>query len=91
VEDEPTDAWADTVAGLVDEDFENAQRWVVVTEDDDDRCGPCAEQDGRTYKNRAQAFKDYPGGSGYVKCVGAEFGNECRCRVVKRGRKGEGS
>ncbi|MFD8234005.1 phage portal protein [Streptomyces sp. NPDC059696] len=84
-------SWGETVAGLLGDDFENAQRWVVVTEDDDDRCGPCAEQDGRTYKNRAQAYKDYPGGSGYVKCVGAEHGNECRCRVVKRGRKGEGS
>jgi hypothetical protein len=77
-------AWEKSVAGLLGEDFENAQRWVVVTEDDDDRCGPCAEQDGRTYKNRAQAYKDYPGGSGYVNCVGAEFGNECRCKVVKR-------
>jgi HK97 family phage portal protein len=91
VEGEPSDTWADTVAGLLGEDIEAAQRWVVVTEDDDDRCEPCAGQDGRTYKNRAQAFKDYPGGKGYVNCVGAEFGNECRCRVVKRGRKGEGS
>ncbi|MFF5842125.1 phage portal protein [Streptomyces massasporeus] len=91
VEGEPSDAWADTVAGLLGEDIEAAQRWVVVTEDDDDRCEPCAGQDGRTYKNRAQAYRDYPGGSGYVNCVGAEYGNECRCRVVKRGRKGEGS
>ncbi|MFI2632621.1 phage portal protein [Streptomyces collinus] len=91
VEQEPSDAWGDTVAGLLGEDIEAAQRWVVVTEDDDDRCGPCAAQDGRTYKNRAQAFKDYPGGSGYVNCVGAEYGNDCRCKVVKRGRKGEGS
>ncbi|MEU3851729.1 phage portal protein [Streptomyces sp. NPDC029554] len=88
---EPTDAWSETVAGLTGEDVENAQRWVVVTEDDEDRCGPCAEQDGRTYKNRAQAYKDYPGGSGYVHCTGAQYGNDCRCRVVKRGRKGEGS
>lgn len=83
--------WAEATAALTGEDIENAQRWVVVTEDDDNRCDPCAEQDGRTYKNRAQAYKDYPGGSGYIHCTGAEFGNECRCRVVKRGRKGEGS
>ncbi|MGW9058903.1 phage portal protein [Streptomyces sp. NPDC055733] len=82
--------WAEATAALTEE-IEAAQRWVVVTEDDDDRCAPCAEQDGRTYKNRAAAYKDYPGGSGYVNCKGAEFGNECRCRVVKRGRKGEGS
>jgi hypothetical protein len=83
-------SWADAVAGLTG-DVENAQRWVVVTEDDDDRCEPCAEQDGRTYRNRAQAYRDYPGGSGYIHCTGAEYGNDCRCRVVKRGRKGEGS
>ena len=79
-------AWAQVVAGLVPA-VEAAQRWVVVTEDDDDRCGPCAEQEGRTYKNRAQAYEDYPDGAGYVNCVGAEHGNTCRCRVVKRGRK----
>ncbi|PZT70189.1 hypothetical protein DN402_31720 [Streptomyces sp. SW4] len=62
----------------------------MVTTDDDDRCGPCARQDGRTYKNRAQAYRDYPGGQGYVHCEGAKYGNDCRCRVVKRGRKGEG-
>ncbi|WML79173.1 phage portal protein [Streptomyces sp. VNUA74] len=63
-----------------------AQRWVVVTEDDDNRCGPCADQDGRTYKNRADAYKDYPGGSGYVNCDGEKGGNSCRCKVVKRGK-----
>jgi hypothetical protein len=85
------DAWADTVAGLLDGEFENAQRWVVVAHDDDNTCEPCRDNAGRTYKNRAQAYRDYPGGSGYIHCVGAEYGNECRCRVVKRGRKGEGS
>ncbi|GHH30225.1 phage portal protein [Streptomyces rubradiris] len=86
-----TAAWRESVAGLLGEDIENAQRWVVVTTDDDDRCEPCAEQDGRTYRNRAQAYRDYPGGSGYVHCEGARYGNDCRCKVVKRGRKGEGS
>jgi HK97 family phage portal protein len=89
--DEPVDAWSDAVAGLLGEDVENAMRWVVVTRDDDNRCGPCAEQDGRLYRNRAAAYKDYPGGEGYVGCVGAQYGNDCRCKVVKRGRKGEGS
>jgi len=83
-------AWADAVARLTGvEEIEAAQRWVVVTHDDDNRCEPCAEQDGRTYKNRAQAYKDYPGGKGYVNCTGAEYGNDCRCKVVKRGRKGD--
>lgn len=83
--------WGDAVSGLLGEDFENAQRWVAVAKDDDDTCEPCRENNGQTYKNRAQAYRDYPGGSGYIHCVGAEFGNECRCKVVKRGLKGEGS
>ncbi|MET8766332.1 phage portal protein [Streptomyces sp. NPDC004658] len=80
----PTAAWDDAVAGLLGTDVEAAMRWEVVTEHDDNVCGPCAEQDGRLYRNRAQAYKDYPGGSGYIHCVGAEYGNDCRCKVVKR-------
>lgn len=83
------DGWAEATAALTDE-IEAAQRWVVVAKDDDDTCQPCRDNAGRTYKNRAQAYRDYPGGSGYIHCEGAEFGNDCRCRVVKRGRKGEG-
>lgn len=88
-----TASWAETVAGLTDagEDIENAQRWVVEIVDDGNTCHNCREQQGRTYKNRAQAYKDYPGGEGYVRCEGVQYGNDCRCRVVKRGRKGEGS
>ncbi|WP_432019904.1 phage portal protein [Streptomyces sp. 1222.5] len=83
--------WSDTVAGLLGEDVENAQRWVVVTAQDDNVCEPCADNASATYKNRAQAYEDYPGGSGYVHCLGEQHGNSCRCKVVKRGRKGEGS
>lgn len=93
VEGEPEDSWQAMVAGLTGgsvPEIDAAQRWVVVTHDDDNRCGPCGEQDGRTYKNRQQAYADYPGGQGYVNCTGAEYGNDCRCKVVKRGRKGEG-
>jgi HK97 family phage portal protein len=80
----PAPSWDDSVAGLLGTGVENAMRWEVVTEHDDDVCQPCADQDGRLYRNRAQAYKDYPGGSGYVRCVGAEYGNDCRCKVVKR-------
>jgi HK97 family phage portal protein len=90
VEGEPSAAWGELVAGLVGEDIENAQRWVAVAEDDDNTCDPCRENNGKTYRNREQAWQDYPGGRGYIHCVGAEHGNDCRCRVVKRGRKGEG-
>jgi len=77
-------AWEDAVAGLLGTEVENAQRWVAVAHDDDNTCQPCRDNDGKTYRNRAQAYEDYPGGSGYVKCVGAEYGNDCRCKVVKR-------
>jgi hypothetical protein len=72
------------------QEIEAAQRWVAVCKDDDNSCQPCRDNDGQTYKNREQAYRDYPDGQGYIHCVGAEHGNDCRCRVVKRGRKGEG-
>ncbi|MEC3993990.1 phage portal protein [Actinacidiphila sp. DG2A-62] len=68
-------------------DPEAALRWVAVSEHDDDVCQPCADNDGHLYRNRAEAYKDYPGGSGYIHCVGAQYGNACRCKVVKRGKE----
>lgn len=67
---------------------EMAQRWVVKAHIDDNTCEPCQENNGKTYRNRGDAYADYPNGRGYIKCVGAEYGNDCRCRVVKRGRRG---
>jgi HK97 family phage portal protein len=80
----PTDSWSTAVAGVLGNDIEAAMRWEVVTEHDDNVCGPCADNDGHLYRNRAAAYKDYPGGSGYIHCIGAEYGNDCRCKVVKR-------
>lgn len=71
-------------------DVQAAQRWVAVSEDDDNTCEPCRDNQGQTYRNRAAAYRDYPEGSGYIHCVGAQFGNECRCRVVKRGKADKG-
>lgn len=88
---EPSNAWGDAVAGLLGggvAEIENAQRWVVKITDDGDTCHNCREQDGKTYKNREEAYKDYPGGEGYVRCEGVVYGNACRCKVVKR-RKGD--
>jgi ATP-dependent protease ClpP protease subunit len=65
-----------------------ARRWVAVEEVDDNGCDPCNENDGKTYKSRAEAFKDYPNGVGFKDCIGAQYGNDCRGKVVKRGRKG---
>jgi HK97 family phage portal protein len=92
VEDEPTDSWPELVAGLAGggmPEVEAAMRWEVVAHMDDNTCQPCMDNDGHLYRSRAAAYKDYPGGSGYVHCVGAEYGNECRCKVVKRRKTGD--
>lgn len=65
---------------------ENALRWVAEAHIDDNVCKPCKDNDGALYRNRQAAYRDYPNGKSYVKCVGAEFGNDCRCKVVKRGK-----
>lgn len=64
---------------------ENALRWEAKATLDGDTCGPCRENDGKVYRNRAEAYKDYPGGTSYKDCMGEEYGNQCRCKVVKRG------
>jgi ATP-dependent protease ClpP protease subunit len=65
-----------------------AKRWVASEEDDESTCEPCDGVDGRVYRNRADAYADYPGGVGYKDCVGAQYGNACRGKVQKR-RGGE--
>lgn len=74
--------WDETVASLMEP--EAAMRWVAVAVDDADTCQPCRDNDGHLYRNRADAYADYPGGEGYVHCIGAQYGNACRCKVVKR-------
>lgn len=69
-------------------DVDDAMRWEAVEHLDDDTCEPCRDNHGKLYRNRADAWKDYPGGSGYVKCEGRD---NCRGRVVRRGKKGEGN
>jgi HK97 family phage portal protein len=64
--------------------IEGAMRWVVRGHPDASCCEPCIKKIGTLYRNRQQAQKDYPPGQGYVNCVGAQFGNHCRCSVVKR-------
>ncbi len=61
-----------------------AMRWEVIGEDDDNACDECKDNHGKLYRNRADAYADYPGGKGYIKCVGAQYGNNCRCVVRKR-------
>lgn len=69
---------------------ENAMRYVAVENIDDNTCDPCKDNDGKLYRNRKEAYEDYPDGKSYIHCVGEKFGNHCRGTVVKR-RKGSGS
>jgi hypothetical protein len=64
-----------------------AMRWEVDAHLDDNTCDKCRENDHKVYRNRAAAYADYPNGSSYVHCVGEEYGNHCRCKVIKRRRK----
>jgi hypothetical protein len=74
-------------SGAVPE-VEDALRWEVIAKVDDSVCDPCFKNDGHLYRNREDAYRDYPNGTSYVNCVGEEYGNQCRCKVVKRGKKG---
>lgn len=65
-----------------------AQRWQVKAHLDDNTCDPCRNNSRKTYRNRGDAYKDYPDGRGFKDCVGAKYGNKCRCTVVKRTKKG---
>ena len=64
-----------------------AMRWKVVGHPDDNCCAPCLKKIGKLYRNRSSAYADYPPGKGYIKCIGREFGNHCRCKVIRRRAK----
>jgi HK97 family phage portal protein len=61
-----------------------AMRWKVQGHDDGNACEDCRNNFDKLYRSRAAAYADYPGGQGYIKCIGAQHGNKCRCKVVKR-------
>lgn len=65
-------------------EIDNAMRWVVRGHPDDNCCDPCLKNIGKLYRNRSSAYADYPLNEGYIKCVGRQYGNNCRCHVVKR-------
>lgn len=69
----------------LEQSVDAAMRWVVRGHpDSNNTCEPCLENIGKTYRNREAAYADYPGGKSYIKCVGEQFGNHCRCSVIKR-------
>ncbi|WNI19163.1 phage portal protein [Actinacidiphila sp. ITFR-21] len=75
---EPEPTFADVTRGL----FANAAAttWTVRAHVDLDICQPCKDNDGHKYDSQAAAYADYPGGKGYVKCLGK---SNCRCTVVE--------
>lgn len=77
--------------GLCEHDarIHNVKRWEAVEHVDDATCQPCQDNNGKLYTTRAEAYADYPGGTGYKDCVAADYGN-CRGKVVRRGKKGGG-
>jgi HK97 family phage portal protein len=72
-------------------EIEMANRWVAKAHLDDNTCKPCKENNGKLYRNREDAYQDYPGGAGYKDCIGAEYGNKCRCTVTKRKKGNDGN
>lgn len=63
---------------------EAAMRWKVIGHPDTSCCDPCMKNLGKLYRNRSEAWSDYPNGRSYIKCIGEKYGNHCRCRVIKR-------
>lgn len=61
-----------------------AMRWKVIGHPDASCCDPCMKNLGKLYRNRSEAWSDYPAGRSYIKCIGEKYGNHCRCRVIKR-------
>lgn len=81
----PNDQPQDTPpAALAGREIDAAMRWKVEGHEDDSTCNDCRDNFDKLYRSRAAAYADYPGGEGYIKCVGAQYGNKCRCKVVKR-------
>lgn len=64
--------------------LENRMKFEAVAVDDDNTCEPCRNIDGKLYRNLEDARADFPGDGGYKDCIGAEYGNDCRCHYVRR-------
>jgi HK97 family phage portal protein len=71
-------SFADAVSGLLRNAA--ATTWKARAHEDVDICKPCSDNDGHEYPTQAAAYADYPGGKGYVHCLGT---SNCRCTVVE--------
>jgi HK97 family phage portal protein len=83
----PPDAPEDPPTVEPGAEVDNAMRWVATGHEDGNACEPCLKNQGKLYRNRSSAYADYPGGKGYIKCIGAQYGNDCRCKVIRRRSK----
>lgn len=82
LEEDPVDA---IFAYARDAGVDMAMRWQVKGHpDSDNTCEPCKKNIGKLYRSRSAAYADYPGGKSYIKCIGEQYGNHCRCSVTKR-------
>lgn len=72
--------FADLAGRLINETTKTAAAWTVHAHVDADICQPCKDNDGHEYATQADAYADYPGGKGYVKCLGSK---NCRCTVTE--------
>lgn len=76
VEPSPAASWPQLVRGLLA--ASEPSTWKVRAHEDANICKPCSENDGHVYATQAAAYADYPGGKGYVNCLGNA---NCRCVV----------
>jgi len=83
-EDDEEELSARFIAHLRERRLDAAMKWEAVEHVDESTCEKCKANDGKLYRNREDAYADYPDGKGFKDCIGAEFGNDCRGHVRKR-------
>lgn len=72
-------------SGLTPATVEAAMKFRAEAVLDADTCQPCRDLDGKLYRNLEAARVDFPTGQvGYKNCVGAQYGEQCRCTYVRR-------
>lgn len=65
--------------------LEAAMKYRAQAVLDDDTCQPCRDLDGKLYRNLEAARVDFPTGEvGYKGCIGVQYGEQCRCKYVRR-------
>lgn len=63
---------------------ENRMKYQAKAHVDGNTCQPCKDIDGKLYRNLEDVRKDFDPEGGYRDCIGAQFGNRCRCTYIRR-------